>query len=185
MDTRMLSLIGIALLTVSACSTHPTVSHTDPHGIIVMAPARTASDYFEVQLREVDGEQVLGQQNAYWLAPGRHTLRFTAIFTDRGRALLREVRETRQDQQNNVAERGPVIGRVHDNQSGHGDRGRRREHRRQDRSETVFFAGDRQPEQHRPDKREDQETVNDKHRRCRPADRHRTSGYVYMDRADF
>ena len=85
MDIRRTSLIGIALLAVSACAGGPTVSHTDPHGIVVMAPARTASDYFQVQLREVDGEQILGDHKRSELRQlfltARHgaTRRFVAV----------------------------------------------------------------------------------------------------------
>ncbi len=119
MDARIISSISIALLSIGACTSGPTVSHTEPHGIVVLATAQTSHNNFPVQIREIDGVPVLAGratlvgggrilgggaitadadvQNAYWLAPGRHTLRLTVILTD-GRPLLREVRETRAEQ---------------------------------------------------------------------------------------
>jgi hypothetical protein len=96
MDLMKTSLLGLALLALSACASGPTVSPSEPHGIVVLATAQTARNNFQVQIREIDGVQIQGAQNAYWLAPGRHTLRLTAILTN-ARPMIREVRETRAD----------------------------------------------------------------------------------------
>jgi hypothetical protein len=102
-DRRMYSLIGIALLTLSACASGPTVAHTEPHGIVVIATQQANSNNYPVRIHEIDDEAVLGSQNAYWLSPGRHTLRVAAILTD-VRPMIREVRETRADHEGHVLE---------------------------------------------------------------------------------
>jgi hypothetical protein len=94
-------LIGAALLTISGCASSPTVSHSEPHGIVAMAIPQDSQNNYRVQVREIDGQLTVNVRNAYWLAPGRHTLRLSAILPD-SRPMLRDFRDTDADRERYV-----------------------------------------------------------------------------------
>lgn len=85
MDTGTLkTFIAMAMAAVlTACAMDPvTVSPREPHAVVVIAQQKLASDIHPVVITEIDGRRQQGRKLAYWLSPGKHTLRLRAQITD-------------------------------------------------------------------------------------------------------
>ncbi|MBA3562508.1 MAG: hypothetical protein H0W33_00570 [Gammaproteobacteria bacterium] len=99
------TLATLAVFLLAGCATERiTVSASDPHGIIDVGNAQIAKNIHPVVLQEIDGHQVPGSgfdevpvtastvivnrdfllkgQSAFYLSPGPHRLRLTAIIRE-------------------------------------------------------------------------------------------------------
>ncbi|MGH8496300.1 MAG: hypothetical protein ACREVN_09210 [Gammaproteobacteria bacterium] len=99
------ALLAACAAVLAACATEPvTVSSSEPHGIVDVGNSQFANDIHPVVLQEIDGRQVAGTasdeippnvsavvvegnfaldpQRAFYLSPGPHRLRLTAIIRE-------------------------------------------------------------------------------------------------------
>ena len=102
---NFLTCFAATAAVLAACALErTTVSASDPHGIVQVGNSQIAKDIHPVILREIDGRQVPGTvfddvpptasavivdggfrlppQNAFYLSPGPHVLRLTAVIRD-------------------------------------------------------------------------------------------------------
>lgn len=101
----MAKLNKMALLALLACigcsQNRVTVAPDSPHGIIATGAAQIAKDVYAVRVVEIDGRRVNPQLKAFWLAPGRHSIRVSAIL-DRPTTGLPTRTTNRRDQSGNI-----------------------------------------------------------------------------------
>lgn len=82
------SVIGVLAATlIGACVSTPTVSPSEPHGIITTELPSGSNVTRIIQIAQIDGVNYGGSSRTVWLAPGIHTLRVVAsVQSTRGTA---------------------------------------------------------------------------------------------------
>jgi hypothetical protein len=70
--------IIFTLLLSGFVSANPFAKPSEPHAIINMGVTHSSKDVFPVSLFEIDGKQIIKRNNAVWLKPGQHSMRFKA-----------------------------------------------------------------------------------------------------------
>ncbi len=68
----------LAAMVVGACVSTPTVSPSEPHGIVTTELPSDSNITRIVRIAEIDGINYSGSSRTVWLAPGKHTLRVVA-----------------------------------------------------------------------------------------------------------
>ena len=78
MKTRIL-LLALVAGALGACTTVPTVSPAQPHGLIVMHNSVGVGDIHPASVAMIDGVNVPSGRQSFPLAPGEHTLRIVGL----------------------------------------------------------------------------------------------------------
>lgn len=92
MNIRNITVLTTALIALTACSTTPTVRHSEPHGVIYLQQHHAADDTYPVAVVAIDGVTLQVPYDTrglhddtddleryfYRLAPGKHTVTLIA-----------------------------------------------------------------------------------------------------------
>lgn len=73
----------LVAMTLAGCANTPTVSPSEPHGIVSMQ-TYTSGRIHPLVVVEIDGVNMLNRSTTatFWLAPGTHTLRVLALIRE-------------------------------------------------------------------------------------------------------
>lgn len=69
---------ALAAMIVGACVATPTVSPSEPHGIVTTELPSGSNITRIIRIAEIDGINYGGSSRTVWLSPGTHTLRVVA-----------------------------------------------------------------------------------------------------------
>ena len=80
MNTKtLLAAAAGAALALGGCMTVPTVSPSQPHGLVVMHNSVGAGDIHPVLVSQIDGVNISADRNTFTLAPGTHRIRVLGL----------------------------------------------------------------------------------------------------------
>lgn len=78
MHARKSVILVLATMIVAACVSTPTVSPSEPHGIVTTELPSDSNITRIIRIVQIDGVNYGGNHSSVWLAPGTHTLRVIA-----------------------------------------------------------------------------------------------------------
>lgn len=79
MNKSSLILAAVAAVAVGGCAVTPTVSPSQPHGVVVLHNGVGGGDIHPALVTQIDGVNMSTDQTSFTLPPGKHTLRVLGL----------------------------------------------------------------------------------------------------------